>query len=103
MSVEEDAASLLRTFAACIVQAHVRGFQQRTRYLRQVNAPHRPRLGDGEVNNLLIVYRKTPSGAFNVAGGITASTYGTSTKPLSGYRRPGAIVVDTSFTCSTET
>lgn len=38
MSVEEDAASLLRTFAACIVQAHVRGFQQRTRFLRQVYA-----------------------------------------------------------------
>ena len=36
MSVEDDARSLLRTFAACIVQAHVRGFQQRQKFLQQV-------------------------------------------------------------------
>ncbi|KAL0026425.1 hypothetical protein WJX79_008940 [Trebouxia sp. C0005] len=35
MSVEEDALSLLRTFAAKLIQAAVRGFQQRQRFLRQ--------------------------------------------------------------------
>ncbi|KAL3142856.1 hypothetical protein ABBQ38_003149 [Trebouxia sp. C0009 RCD-2024] len=35
---DEDAASLLRTFAACIVQAHVRGFQHRRQFLRQKDA-----------------------------------------------------------------
>ncbi|KAL0051086.1 hypothetical protein WJX82_001599 [Trebouxia sp. C0006] len=35
MSVEEDALSLLRTFAAKLIQAAIRGFQQRQQFLRQ--------------------------------------------------------------------
>ena len=103
MSVEEDAESLLRTFAASIIQAHVKGYHQRRRFCRQVTAQHSPELLRGDHNHVRVGYRKSPSDASNDAGGITAITYDTLTKPHSRYRRPGATVVDASFTCSTGT
>lgn len=103
MSVEEDALSLLRTFAAKLIQAAVRGFQQRQRFLRQVTLKVQPLHCTGPPIRCCSLCRGKVQSAFSDAGGGTAGTRLISTEQHLGFRRPGVIGADASSIYSTGT